>query len=422
MFKSEIKDYNLDIFVPTLTSDLLGFCSIAFVSLIVVFVAIKRPEISKIIFVALIARILVMLFGHYFVHLPDTTNDALGFEWGAWNWAQDGFINVLKNYPGINSFFYSWVIAIPYSLFGRSILMMQSIGLLFGIGSVFLGWLLAKKLWDDRIANKVGWILALFPSLVLYSITPLREVYSSFFILVAIIGMVNWTKTDSLKSIILAMIGFIGAGFFHGALTLGGVVFLVIVSIRSFKEILKSIVIGRISRRNIIIAVLSLSIFGIYFSNNLKLEYLGTFESLKLKKIQNTILVRMKGNATYAKWTKINSEIEIIYKLPARAAYFLFSPFPWDAKKPFHWIGVVDGFLYMILVYLIFLNRKTIWRDPALRIILIILVFYILMFGVGVSNFGAGARHRSKFVLELILLAAPLIPIFNFKKKVGFKF
>ena len=37
--------------------------------------------------------------------------------------------------------------------------MMQAIGLLFGLGSVFLGWLLAKKLWDDRTANKVGWIL-----------------------------------------------------------------------------------------------------------------------------------------------------------------------------------------------------------------------------------------------------------------------
>ena len=36
------------------------------------------------------------------------------------------------------------MIAIPYSLFGRSLLMAQSLSLLFGLGAVFLGWLLAK--------------------------------------------------------------------------------------------------------------------------------------------------------------------------------------------------------------------------------------------------------------------------------------
>ena len=45
--------------------------------------------------------------------------------------------------------------AIPYSLFGRSLLIIQSIGLLFGVGCVLLGWLLAKKIWDEHSATKV---------------------------------------------------------------------------------------------------------------------------------------------------------------------------------------------------------------------------------------------------------------------------
>ena len=81
-----------------------------------------------------------------------------------------------------------------------------------------------------------------------------------------------------------------------------------------------------------------------------------------------------------------------------------------------------DAFLYMILVYLIFRNRKVIWEDTALKIILLILISYFLIFGIGVSNFGTGLRHRSKFVIELIILAAPLIPRFIFlKKKLGIK-
>ena len=71
----------------------------------------------------------------------------------------------------------------------------------------------------------------------------------------------------------------------------------------------------------------------------------------------------------------------------------------------------------MILVYLMFRNRKAIWKDPALRTILIILLAYVIIHGVGVGNFGSGIRHRTKFVIGIILLAAPFIPKFIFANK-----
>ena len=50
MFKSEIKDYNLDLFVSNLTTDLIGFVSIGLVLLFTLFIALRWPAISKIIF------------------------------------------------------------------------------------------------------------------------------------------------------------------------------------------------------------------------------------------------------------------------------------------------------------------------------------------------------------------------------------
>ena len=47
----------------------------------------------------------------------------------------------------------------------------------------------------------------------------------------------------------------------------------------------------------------------------------------------------------------------------------------------------------------------------GLRIILIIYCPILFIFGVGVGNFGSGIRHRTKFVIGLILLAAPLFKI-----------
>ena len=107
----------------------------------------------------------------------------------------------------------------------------------------------------------------------------------------------------------------------------------------------------------------------------------------------------------------------MIYKIPIKAMYFIFSPFPWDVKKSSHLIGMFDGFLHFFLVYLIFLNRKIIWADPALRIIFLMLLAYLVIYGVAIGNFGTGIRHRTKFIAMFILLAAPLLPKFTFSRK-----
>ena len=71
------------------------------------------------------------------VPLPDSTKDAAGLEQLAWSYGQNGFYNAISLFPGINSFFYSWSIGVLYSLFGRSILLAQSIGLFLGLDFSF---------------------------------------------------------------------------------------------------------------------------------------------------------------------------------------------------------------------------------------------------------------------------------------------
>lgn len=401
-------------------AEVLGFCSIALVSLIILIFALRFPSIANILFVALVVRVSLMLIGYYGLTLPDSTFDAMGFEQGAWDRSQEGFYEIISY--GINSNYIKSIIALPYALFGRSILMAQSISLLFGMGTVLLGWLLTKKLWGEDNAIKVGWILALFPTLILYSVLTLREVYSCFFILVAMIGVVDWVRTDSYRSISLAMLGFGGGIFFHGGIIIGGLIFLVLVFSRSFKKIFYLLLNYRINPKHLFIILLSLIFLVFYFSNKIHIPKLGTFEdSINLSRLINELGFRLKGEASYPEWTRIETPAEFIYKGFARILYLLFSPFPWDVKKPNHLIGMLDGFLYMSLVYLILRNLKAILKDPALRTIFIILFCYLFIFGIGVSNFGAGTRHRSKFVVELIILAAPLIPKLTFLSKKRFR-
>ena len=149
-------------------ASLLGFTSLAFVSLLTYLLAIRYPDISKVLFVGLILRIFLLLIDNYIFSLPGSDADAESFEGFAKFLSKDGFFYLISNFSGPDPYFISYFIAIPYSLFGVSVMMAQSIGLLFGIGSIFLAWSLAEKLWNKRIANTVGWVVALFPTLILF--------------------------------------------------------------------------------------------------------------------------------------------------------------------------------------------------------------------------------------------------------------
>lgn len=399
-------------------SDLLGFVSIALLFLFTMCLALRWSDIKNILFVALIIRIIILLFGHYFVTLPDSTADAETFERIAWEMGQEGFSHVLSQYNGFTPRFISWLIAIPYSVFGRSVLMAQSISIFFGISSILLGYKIAHILWNKNVANKAGWTLALFPSLALYSVLVMREVYVFFFITLAVYGIVTWVKTDKTKSFIIAIIGFIGAMCFHGAMFLGLLIFIAIVIALKIKIFFKMLMKLKISFKNLILISLIALSFTYYVSNNIHVSYLGSFEKLtNIDKLMRKTNVSTRGNASWPKFTVINSPSEFLYKGPLRSLYVIFSPFPWDIKQKRHLIGLLDSTIYLYLSFLILRNIKMIWTDPALRIILILLLSYIYIFGIGVGNFGTGIRHRSKFVIMFIILAAPFLPKFIFSKK-----
>ena len=214
------------------------------------------------------------------------------------------------------------------------------------------------------------------------------------------------------------MMGFVGATFFHGAMFVGSVTFFLIVSMSILKKFFCKFINNKIDLSAVILIFIFLIIAWYYLSNKVQIPYLGAFkDSVDLDYVLYTSNVAVRGDASFPEWLKLNSLQELFYKTPIRSLYVIYAPFPWDVTKTRHLIGMFDGFLYMYLTYLIFKNRDLIWKDISLRIIFIILLSYIFIFGVGVGNFGGSIRHRSKFVFLFILLAAPyILKIKNFNK------
>ncbi len=118
----------------------------------------------------------------------------------------------------------------------------------------------------------------------------------------------------------------------------------------------------------------------------------------------------LRGSAAYPESIIPRDSSDLILTLPFQVSYFLFSPFPWDIKRPAHFVGLLDGMLYFAIFFLIFRNIKNVWANPSSRIVLLIILPLVLAFALGTGNFGTGLRHRAKFAAVFIALAAPLLP------------
>ena len=403
--------------------EILGLTGLGLVAVFTIFCACRWPFLSRILFVAFTFRMFAAVVNAYVVPLPDSTADARTFEIVAWEWAQGGVAEAIQQFTGPDSYFISWVLSVLYAATDRSLLMAQSVSLLFGLGTVVLGTLLTREIWGTRAAIKAGWLLALFPTLILYSALVMREAYIWFFVLVALYGVALWARYGDFRYLMLALAGFLGAAFFHGAMFVGALFFLLYVAFWALTRLLKGLSQCRLHLFACVLILSTLVVILGYTSSGVSLPKLGTFQqAINSERILVLVDSRTRGSddkvgASFPEWTQPASVSEIPFKSPARMAYFTFSPFPWDVRTPAHLIGLVDGLLYMLLVFLIWRNKRAIWANPAARAILFIILGYILVFSFGIGNFGTGIRHRAKFVAGLIILAAPLLPMLRFLPK-----
>lgn len=394
---------------------MIGYYSLSFIFLIYFIIGVKRPSISSILLTALFTRVFFILINnHHIISLPDSYGDQDEFLFKAIEYSDQGFLNLLSLYPGINtSFFISWLIGFLFLIFGQSELFAQSISLFFGVGTVYLSWIIANRIWNEKVANKVGWFTALFPTLVLYSTLILRETYVCFFLLLALSSCIEWIKNKNLKSFIKLSVYFLIATHFHGPIIFGFITFLIYILIENLKSILSS---KKINFKQVVFILLIIVSSTLFIKKEVEISKIGKLTNIFSKEdnIFNRIISKNfdfhKGEAKYPEWLLPNSNIQVIFKAPFRILYFIFSPFPWDIKNINQIIGLIDSFLFIYLSYLAFSNRKKIFSNPILKVIFFILLSYIIVYGISVGNFGTGIRHRSKFVILLIFLAAPLIP------------
>ena len=401
-------------------ANLLGFLSISIVASIVLILAKRAPSISLILIIAFLFRLILLFIEHFLGPLPESMLDAKTFERIGWEWSQADFYTVLFRFPSEvqNGWILSGIISILYSLTDRSIIMVQSISLIFGMSSIYLGWRLANEMWSEKIATRCAWLIAFFPSWCLYSVLILREVYIYFFILYALIGIVRWTKYEKLIDLLKAIGGLLLASLFHGAIAVGLLAFIFLIFLRSFRSIFTQHISKKYFIRNFLILLIAGVVVFMFFKSSITIPYIGSFENIGVERILQQHLNTSFGETAFPDWLLPSGFIDILIKAPIRVCYFLFSPFIWNISHPIHLFGVIDGFIYLILFLLILRGHKLFSKNRSALILIYLLVIYILIYSYGSGNSGTAIRHRAKLFPIIIVLAAPMIPIIRFHRPI----
>ena len=396
---------------------LFGFLSLLIIFLFILICTKKNNCIKSFLFVAFMLRSGVVLLDQFnLIQLPDSYSDALKFENIAREFSRDQGLMVVFDFFIPDSFLISRIISLFYTVFVESKMMAQCISVGFGVGSVYLVYKLSLILWDHRSAKKAAWIAVFFPSLILYSSVTLRESYIVFFLLISLIGIVKFLRTKSLNSFFLTISGFFILSLFHGPVSIGGILFISYIFLKLVQRLIINLYHFKISLISFCsIFLLSIPLF-LFLQGSILIPYVSSIDSgfsyFNLKINSNMI-----GTASYPSWLLIESKSEVFSKGLIKAFYFLYSPFIWDVKTKYHLLGLFDALLYVLLTVYLIRNWRAVWENPITRFILFLFITYVIIYGLGVGNFGTGIRHRSKFIVMLIVLAAPNLHKFVFSKK-----
>lgn len=392
-------------------ADMLGVAGLLFALLVPLIVLRPGRRLALILCVAWMARTSAALVHYYLTPLPDGSGDAVVFERYAWLWSQDGFFAALTHYPGAQSHFYPWVMSLVYAVTGRSELLLQSLSVMAGVFGVYTVWRLSHDIWSDLPARKAAWVMALFPTVVMYSSLTLRESYSVLFLLLGLVGVARWARRHDMTSVLAAIAAFVVGGFFHGGIFLACFLFLGVIVAQAAKEELAPLLRGYVRPTAALAFLSSAMLLTAYAVSDVSIHKLGTAgELFSPARWLHFFDSRTYGAAAYPEWTLPTSAADLIWAVPLRAVYLLFSPFPWDVESPGHLIGLFDGLLYLGLVVVAWRHRRALLANSSARAVGLVVIGLVFAFGVGSGNFGTGLRHRAKLVGALVALTSPWLP------------
>jgi len=402
---------------------IVGFQGVCLAIIAAYILALRYPVLKLIIWIALIIRLLTALFNEFILKLPDTNADAGRFEAKTWFYAQMPVLEFINSFDSQSkTYTFTWFLSFFYRVLGRSPLLLESINIITSLFCIILVYKISILISNNMSKSiQSALLFAVFPSIILYNVIILREIYIVFFLLNGFYFIIKWINTKNLKFAIYALLNFVPLYFLHGGLMVGALVFLVLLLLRSIKDSINFFKNNRLLIPQVIL--ICSFFFGLFFFfgnlSKLYLPYLGNISNIFiLSSLVFQAEVTNIGGSVYPEWLIPDSFPSFFLLIFPRLVYFLFSPFIWDIRAINHLLGLVDGIMIAVLFYFTIKGLRLKKLNNFVSILLIILIPLLITYSWGVGNFGTALRHRSKFIPIFIAISTIYVPKITLTKKI----
>lgn len=368
---------------------------------ILMFVTVSmNRDISKILFIGLAARISLALAISFYNVLPysyDIQWDLIAQQLYQ-DWTSGHFH--LNFEASDNVKYYTYLTSFVYLIFGYNPVFMQLLNAFFGTMTILVVYKLANKLFNPKAARVSAWIMALFPSHIMFSAMNMRDALSTLLMSAFIYQFVVWSDQAKKRKLFGVVILFVLNTLIR---TQNAVLLLVASAPFIYKTIHKK---TNPYLRPIVLmgtGIILLGIVGYLYSS-------GLLTNASFDYLSREMEYRSSGGSGYLEWMTYGSWIDIVKYAPIRAVYFMFSPFPWDVSTPAQAVAALENLVLWFMVLVMVRKWKKIkeltTNKTLLMRIVIIFIVGIIANAVVDANAGTALRHKLQYIYVIIILYA----------------
>jgi hypothetical protein len=294
-----------------------------------------------------------------------------------------------------------YLVGAIYYVLGRSIIVAQSFCAVFGAATSPLIYSCAKKIYNNtRVAKVSALMVALFPSLIIWSSQILKDGLIIFLLVLAVTMVLQLQKKISYPAI-----GILVSSLFC-ILTLRFYIFYMVAAAVAGSFIIgstgsvKSIVRGFVA---LIIVGIALAYLGVLQTAGTEYEKYGSLERVQMSRLDLA-----RSDSGFGESLDVSTTEGAIAALPVGFAYLMFAPFPWQVANFRQIITLPEIMIWWGSIPLL-LSGLWYTIKNRLRNAISILIFTLLLtiaYSVFQGNVGTAYRQRAQIQVFLFIFVA----------------
>lgn len=408
-------------FITAIAMAVLTFPDGAITALVVVIVAafigyflrrqVDEPNQNFIVHVFLLALLTRTVFG-LFVHIFELRDffggDAITFDFNGSRivdyWVGNAAATDLSvvRATSMTGYGMNYFVAVIYLLFGRNILMAQSIAGLIGAATAPMTFLLARRIYQNtQVARTAAYLVALFPAFIIWSGQLLKDGLVVFLLVLSILMVIKLLEKFSYVAIVTLVLAV------TGILTIRFYIFYMVVlaAVGSFVIGLSNSAQSIVRRTAVIVLMgVGLTYFGVVRTASIDLENFGDLERIERSRSD----LSARADSGFGEDLDVSTTSGAIEAIPVGFIYLMFGPLPWQLGSFRAAIVFPEMLVWWasipILVYGLWFTIKNKLRPalPALLFSLMLTIAYSIFQG----NVGTAYRQRTQIQVFLFMFIA----------------